>query len=194
MMIIPEGFCQINFRYINGENEHGGEWTFAAEIGLHDDPTEVANIMKAAYVDANFPAFQCPTWGVREVAVKFGPNITGPSGVSSGSVVAGTESGSSVPANTAVIVRKVTAAGGRAGRGRFYFPGIAENRVDGGGNIDGTYVDGLQTACGTFLADMVAAGLPPVLLHAAGSPITDPTPITALTVLSRCGTQRDRMR
>lgn len=127
-----------------------------------------------------------------DVKVNVGGVFVG--GASSAGPVAGTIAGfNSNVINSAVIVRKLTANIGRKYRGRMFVPplGLDESNLDPVGQIGGAARTAEQLRWDTFLAPNLAGGHPIVLLH------TDvalaPTPITALLVAGRVGTQRRRL-
>jgi hypothetical protein len=119
--------------------------------------------------------------------------VTGPSALVS-SNIQGTGGSNGISSNVSYLVRKVTALGGRAGRGRMYLPGPTEADVNEAGAILGARVTSLQAALNDFLTQMVADGDGPVLLHGVGSPISTPTPITSFSLDTRAATQRRRLR
>lgn len=108
--------------------------------------------------------------------------------------IPGTNSGNSCPNNTAFLVRKVTAQGGRRGRGRMYWPGVPEGDVGPTGVLTSGALNDLGTACNLLKSNLEALlsvdGL--VLFHET-APFT-PTPITDLLHMPRVATQRRRMR
>jgi hypothetical protein len=117
-----------------------------------------------------------------------------------------------VPRNTALLVKKITARGGRRGRGRMFVPGITpEAQIDQAGNLSALFRDNLQTNQFNALfneLNLMSGG--PVLLHddqvvtsynsITGKPVygtIDPGPpdqITQLVVDPKAATQRRRMR
>jgi len=108
--------------------------------------------------------------------------------------IVGTLAGAVQSANSAVLVSKQTALGGRKGRGRFFFPwAVTENNVDPLGVIDAEHVAGLQTSMNDFLAAFASNGADLVLLHqdVVGAPA--PTPVTSLSVQALIGSQRRRL-
>jgi hypothetical protein len=116
------------------------------------------------------------------------------------STYTGTSSADKLPSNCAVIVEKVTARGGRRGRGRVYMPWwINEGNVDETGNIPLASRTPIKTAWDTFAAAMTAGpgaftASPLVLLHSAGSTaVPDPDPITGFVVDPIIGSQRRRL-
>jgi len=193
-VIIPSGYAQVNILFAGAQVPEGGEVTF----GCNPDPGvgppgNVAVIVATALDNANFTALMTPDTLVPTIRVKFGPNETGPSsefaygGQGSGS-------GDGVQPQVSVLTHKHTEFGGRAGRGRAYWPGAPESQVGGSGALAGGYATSWQTALDSFLDEMETELCPLVLLHGAGSPLTTPSPLTGWTVDSRVGTQRRRNR
>lgn len=116
------------------------------------------------------------------------------------SVRMGLGSSNSLPQNTAVLIRKNTARGGRQGKGRLYFPGVPEGNVDNIGNIASATRALWQGAADSFLFNLQNTGEPgegmddpmiPLLLH---NDLDDPDVITSLTVMPVVATQRRRLR
>ena len=109
----------------------------------------------------------------------------------------GTQGSASVPQNTATLIRKTTAVGGRRGRGRMFIPGIAESVVNNQGVLTTAAVDQFNVSAAllrvpsafTGDANVVDGG---VLFHESAP--TTPTAITALIVQTTCATQRRRLR
>lgn len=98
------------------------------------------------------------------------------------------------PPNVSILVKKSTAAAGRQGRGRIYWPVAGSAFSNNIGVLDGTTLAGLQAAFDDFLAGLDANGATMFLLHGAGLPITDPSEVTSLTVDPKVATQRRRLR
>lgn len=99
-----------------------------------------------------------------------------------------------LPPNCALLVRKITASGGRRGRGRFYLPGVIEAYADGAGLIDSGTIAILQTNAGTMLSNLLLdADIAQVVLLHSTAPFT-PTVITNFVVQNRLATQRRRLR
>jgi hypothetical protein len=112
-----------------------------------------------------------------------------------------TGTGAPLPQNCAVLVRKVTALGGRRNTGRMFIPGASEGSFTETGVFASGLLTGWQTAMDAFKAAVDAAtGVDAMyLLHSssvvpvpAGFP--EPTPVTALKVLPLLATQRRRLR
>jgi hypothetical protein len=125
--------------------------------------------------------------------VKLGPNDLGPAAEFS-SPATGGGSGSPAPPGISVLIRKQSAAGGRANRGRLFMPGIADEDMVAGGALASGIQAAFQGAADDLWGAMVAAELSPVVLHAANSPVTTPTPIVSLSVDAVVATQRRRQR
>jgi hypothetical protein len=106
---------------------------------------------------------------------------------------AGTSAADSPPSNCAVIVKKVTAAGGRKNRGRLFVPVgvLGEASVDASGFMSAGSRTAYQTQWDAAFAAMVSADLHPALFHSSALAAT---PITAFSVESQIGTQRRRLR
>lgn len=105
--------------------------------------------------------------------------------------VVGTQVGDTVPNILSVLVRKVTALGGRKNRGRMFVPPFQfeEQAVDANGNLAGANVTDLQDRWDAFELG-IDAGVQLVLLHS--DPLDTPTPITGFTVRPRLHRQTRR--
>lgn len=104
----------------------------------------------------------------------------------------GALSATTAPQNTAMLIRKISATGGRRGRGRMYVPGIDEAFVSNAGVITAGQVTAINTHAATFLTNLVAANNPMVILHDV--PEVTPSPVTGLLCQSLVATQRRRLR
>lgn len=193
-MEIPDGFAQANFIYGGTDQPSGAEWTMGFDVsGFSGSPTDLAEICVIAYNSNNLDQFHTSQTILQLVKVKFGPTATGPSG-EFGTTSPGTAAGSACPPQVAALIRKLTAFGGRAGRGRIYFPGVPEGQVSSGGILSDAWINNLPVEMATTMTQIELAPVNAVLLHGAGSPISTPTPITGFSVPARCVTQRRRNR
>jgi hypothetical protein len=98
-----------------------------------------------------------------------------------------------------VLVQKRTSRGGRAYRGRAFWPGVERNGVGADGIIAHATVVGMQTNWDDMFDGMIAAGYPNALMHQPRKgpppvPAESPTFINAYTVQPLIATQRTRMR
>lgn len=192
MAVIPIGFGQINYVFRGTGVPTGAEITLGFENNsASQDPAVLAGQAEAA-VGAIF-AQLTDEIGLDKVVVKLGPNATGPQGEVTGTWE-GLASGETVAPNTAALVKKGTALGGRQGRGRMYIPGIPENEVTGAGTLDGTFLDALQASVEFWMTELAGDGMNPALLRGPNSPALPPEEITSFSVDSKVATQRRRLR
>jgi hypothetical protein len=193
-MEIPTGYGQANFRFTGTAVPTGAEITLGIDVSAFSGtPTGAAQELADSWAATNIDAYQGTVIALTSISLKYGPTATGPTGEWTGSLP-GVGTGSGVTPNVALLVQKVTALGGRAGRGRLYLPGLAESHFDEGGNVSGTVVTGVTGAFEALRADLESKQLSPVLLHGEGSPITTPTPITEFVASGTGATQRRRLR
>lgn len=110
----------------------------------------------------------------------------------------GAQVGDPVPQNTAFLVHKRTATGGRGGRGRMYLPGVPEAQVNHVGALTGAAVTAGNLNLEQFRLDVNFAPTVTsmVLLHNSPGAYAAalPHPITALTLDTIVSTQRRRLR
>lgn len=193
MTVIPVGFAQANLLFGGVAQPNGAQVTLGLDIPTGTlTPGDVAALV-VSNVETNLMDQMANSTTFLLCLVKFGPTTTGasaewPSGM------AGSLPGDPAPPNTTYLVRKNTASGGRAGRGRMYLPGCTDPDVLQGGTLDPARRGGLQTAMNDFFDQLNTDSLGPVLLHGETSPLTTPTPIDSFTVDSVVATQRRRLR
>lgn len=193
-MEIPIGYAQVNLKFTGAAVPTGAEMAFGIDVsGTSDTPEEIGTAIAGAWTTALLPADQVTDIRLVSVLVKFGPNLTGPS-AEVPVLIIGESTDDSVPPNTSLLIRKITSDGGRAGRGRFFMPGISEEAVGGSGVIETANVEDYQEHWEDFAGLLALGDVPLVVLHTAGSPITTPSPVTSLIVEDRVATQRRRNR
>jgi len=96
----------------------------------------------------------------------------------------------------ALMLTKQTALGGRANRGRMYFPwAVSDTGVGENGAVQGSTLDNWQASCDEFLEQLTLSVPGPlidgaVILHS--SPSLAPTPITGMVPNPAIRTQRRR--
>jgi len=193
MAIIPSGYGQVNMKFTGSAVPSGAEVTFGVFFNIPHTLQQTATDVEAAWNSSNMDTTQTDEITLSSIGVKFGPNATGASGEFPFNRP-GTNTGAAVPPNTAVLYRKGTVAGGRAGRGRFYVPGMPEVNVDQSGDIIAAAHSSYQTASTAFLAALVASDLLMMVLHSPGSPIEQPVQVLTLLPDVRVATQRRRLR
>lgn len=106
---------------------------------------------------------------------------------------AGLGAGNCVPQNTAYLLRKRTALGGRRNRGRMFVPGVPEAAVSNAGELTAPTVSDINDVNDVFLASLATFLTPMVILH-RNDPFLPPTEVTALICQSTVATQRRRLR
>jgi len=194
-VIIPTGFglAKIKMRQLGAAEDMICTWGYDGDVA--EDPTvdaqEIHNILIAT--GRPFAAVQFSSlWKFNGVEC-IRQTLTGPiSGVSTGYINGGT-SLSTAPPNTALLLRKNTAHGGRMGKGRCFLPPlwIAENNLDEYGAWAGSNVTTAQALWTSALTALASSDCPVVLLHSDGS---TPDPVTSWTLQGVAATQRRRMR
>jgi hypothetical protein len=188
-MIIPVGFAQVavQFRYADGGRPQ--VITYGVELEGSDFGENRVQAIYDIWEDRYLPNITTNT-RLEQVTLKYGPVSTGPSFVAIGTAV-GASNEPIAPPNVTYLVKKVTNMGGRANRGRFFPPGVAEANVGNDGALSSGTVAALQPVFNNIRTDHAAADLPMVLLHSQSS---DPTPITSLVLDPLAATQRRRLR
>jgi hypothetical protein len=210
-LLIPPGFAQVTFnhQYVEGAepaictmgmdlNSYAGTLTAAAD----EIATAWSSIVR--FEMSNAVIF---LGAVLRVGVAGGEPATyeAPRNVNGQDVRA------QLTRNTSLLVKKVTARGGRRGRGRMFVPGLLpEFEVDQAGNLTAALIGGLQTVFNNLDTALTGIGGGMQLLHddqvvtsynpVTGKPVTStinpgpPDPVFQLVVDPRAATQRKRMR
>jgi hypothetical protein len=195
-MIIPDGYAQVNLIWGGVSLPLGAQITFGVttDSPASEDPAEIADVIRTAWAATTLKTLYSSTVSMTGILVKLGPNDTGPSGLFAGTG-AGTAGNEMTTPNVAVLVQKNTAFGGRSGRGRMFLPFLQENSVSSAGVItEGTRTT-YQTQLNAFRTAIATEGQTMTLLHGGhGGAITEPIPITSLSVSPTAATQRRRLR
>lgn len=192
--IIPPGFALANFQFsITGDPELmvcGLGFDISSFVG--DDQTLV-NTIDAAWA-LEMKTSVPNTVSIDDTVLYIGQDGGEPTVFTSQSApVAGTSSGSSVPPNVAVLIRKSSGVSGRANRGRMFFPGVSEGLVSPAGVLDSALITQIQGDINSAVAAWASDLLYPVILHTTGSTLP-PTPIVSFSIDSKVGSQRRRLR
>lgn len=209
-MIIPINFGQVTHIFAGSGVPLGAAVSYGFNNGAGVSALSAANEFHDNWGDNVQPAL-VQNVDLVQTIVKLGPNEIGASAVASGTRGGADLSAQAAP-NVAYLVHKVTAVGGRRGRGRMYLPGVDETVVTQGGNIDPAKVTELNTGLGLFEARATAGNLGLVLLHAPATvwslvdgqprripdptdpPVPAPYSITDLVPSGVVATQRRRLR
>lgn len=187
--MIPLGFGQVNFRLGGNGLPNGGEVTVGFQNQSDLDTDFIASFFGGAWND-NLDAVLPTNVTLLTILAKLGPDATGPfSEVAANSV--GNRAAGEVNPQMALLVQKRTALGGRANRGRLFFP-VGESDVENGGLISTSLITAASTAFTGFFDDTAGGALPLYVLHKNSPPV--PTIITSLAPQSRSATQRRRNR
>lgn len=203
-MFIPPGDVALFIRW----NLTGDPEPMFTTIGYSStlDPTLITTATINAF-DASFYGFcaadMSAEWSLGPSHVLVGQDGGPPLKVSGNTTSAvGTASGSTVPQNTAILVRKIGALSGRENSGRMYIPGVIESFVGPSGLLSTAAIGVWQANVNTLMPDGVPVGIlwpgadssdtDAVVFHATASPA--PSPIAALQVQALVATQRRRLR
>ena len=188
-LIIPSGFAQVTHFFSGAALPNGAAMTYGVtQGGAVSAPTDCA-FLHDALAD-HLAVYWADAISLTTTRLKLGPNATGPffefTDARPGALTA-----DPLPPNCCYLIEKQTALGGRAGRGRMYMPGVAEDGVlDGGAQLPAR-VSALNRALATWWNVIVNEGLIPQLFHSASS---DPTEITDFNCDPVVATQRRRLR
>lgn len=193
-MIIPNGFASVQVPLLSTALTRLAYITFGVRNDeLGSDPNVLANGVQTAMQGAGSFLSRLDngvTAGPTEVAL--GTAAPDPLLGVANFTVTGTRSVSSPSPNVAVLVRKLTALGGRMNRGRFFIPWYAdESALDEGGRLSTLERQATQDALTVFLAALTTTELPMVVLHATS--LSTPPIVTALSVDGLVATQRRRL-
>lgn len=108
--------------------------------------------------------------------------------------ISGTVSGDCLPPNVAYLAKKLTATGGRKGRGRWFHPGVPETASSVGGTLTGTSVAGVPAAFASFLTKCDEDDIELRISRSASPILWTQNAITSLVVDQKLATQRRRLR
>lgn len=198
MSIVPPGFAEVSLGFTRSGDPEPMYNVWG--VDLNDLPPEeygdlgpdFGNAFMAACVEAIDDSIV-----LTNIKVRIG-NDGDPFVFEFAANIPGTDSYSIVPQNTAILVRKLSALGGRKGRGRAFLPWVSETSVSDAGVLTPTYVTAWQANMDDFITnrlDSAGTGLSVdlglVILH---NDATVPTPVTNLIVDPMVATQRRRLR
>ena len=194
--IIPPLYAEA--RFIQRMTGDPDPWICTLGIDCTSTPggfQEVADDLKAAWT-SRILIGQQNTLRLERVDLAVGQDGGEPVIFTSPGGAQGGLAGNVLPQNCAVLVQKRTDLGGRRNRGRMFVPAmLGENVVDNVGVITPAARTDFQTQFNNFYADIIAAGVDPVILHSEGlSTVPAPTPIDNFLVDGVIATQRRRLR
>lgn len=122
--------------------------------------------------------------------LKVGPENIGPT-LQAPMNVPGDQGETLVPANVSMLVRKTVPAVSARFAGRIFYPGAAQSTLQNAGTWNSSAHTQYQTAWTTFMADLVAMDVNPVILPKSSS---DPRSVGSFDVQVKPATQRRRLR
>jgi hypothetical protein len=195
-LIIPPGYAQAVLKWqLTGDPELMVSTIGYDVSGAGGDFNAFADGLAATYYAAFGAAGRLSVYTFKGVTLYVGQDGTPPTVYESiVTGAAGTNAGNPPPSNCAMLMRKLTALGGRRGRGRSYLPpfALAETDVTATGAITEAVRSGIESN----LTGWLVTSREPVLLHSDGglTPAPAPTPITSIKLDSIIATQRQRMR
>lgn len=192
--IIPPGFAQV----LHPLQLSGASRSMLVTYGIsvEDAPTVVTvNAIHNAF-EGEWDDFMSSAVSFLPTIVRVGQDGGDPVTITSTVAVSQGASGSTYfPPNTAMLIKKQTAAGGRRNRGRMFMPFVVpESGADNSGQIDPAFLSGRQAAATAWLGSLTTITNVGnmVILHSEGP--STPTTVTGLSVDPLLATQRKRMR
>lgn len=189
------GYADCSLQLIHSSMSRPSYVTFGVDPVDTDPVLVAASIISAIGGAGTFQGMVDTTLTIRSVRVALG--VDGAEDLIAETAISlpGLKSGTMLPPNSAMLLHKRTARGGRRGRGRMYVPwAIGATEVDEAGVIAGATVTAQQTKATAFLSALGSNGVPMVVLHDPGLTATGPpNPVTSLLVDARVGTQRRRL-
>jgi hypothetical protein len=191
-MEIPTGWAQVNLVFGGPGAPRGAQVVYGAQLvggGALTTPQDYADFARTAWETDIHPGLMSGLIFV-EARVKFGPNATGLDATATSNTAGGLAVSGEAP-QVAVLIRKITAQGGRQGKGRMFLPGIPETSVSGGVVEQGT-INVLDANFADWLAAHSLANFPVALLHQEAG--ISPFIVTEMFTQNIIATQRRRIR
>jgi len=200
-VVVPTGYAQVTLNWVNSTGDSNYSTVLACQH-TSAGANEIADTFSTAWQTHLQPA-QDTNMELTEIVVKVGPS-TGPTPGLQVEIpvnMFGANAGSLAPPNCTLLVRKLSLFGGKANRGRNYWPGfVFDNQVDELGRLDPAIVTAMQGSMVDFFAALgsgngaATALCPAVILHDESSPATSPVLVSAVQVDPMIGSQRRRIR
>jgi hypothetical protein len=193
MSVIPEDYGESATQFRATGTSTYGVVVLGHSFGIGvPSPVDGANAIHDSWQAMDIMAILSSAWQLESVKLTI-MTASGPvSGFDTRSPLTGTNGAGAAAPNVALLVRKSTDQGGRAGRGRMYIPGMDELDV----GVDGIITPAMVTLSGTVFGDMIndfsTNDVPLRLLHSSGGPA--PAVVTGLSVDTTVATQRRRLR
>lgn len=199
MLAIPPGFVHVAIEHVaDGDPD---PWYVTFGVDISDDEGDVPDIV-GTIIAAYRNSIGSQIWSgvnITGAQVAVGTEFEEPLRmfVNNPGTVAGGQSGTFLPQNCALLVKKNTAVGGRRNQGRMFIPSIvSEGACNNVGQIDSGALNTYQTQATAFLnvINDPLTNMQMVILHNDPPGELGPTPVTSLTVSNTISTQRRRLR
>jgi len=185
-LLIPTGYAQASVHYdFEGHATDDGRVVFGILAAAYDQ--SLAQLIFASWRDS-FDVVTSNDCVFLRAEIRTSDDLVF---VSTGIAASGTVGGGMAPPNTAYLLRKVTALGGRKHRGRSYVPGVPRSYIDGAGGLTTATTAAVQGGADDFLAFLGAADVSMQLLHTGTE---TPDEVTAWQADHLVATQRRRLR
>lgn len=194
-VLIPVGEGQVAVHLRNAASSKDCVWTMGY-VNPTDEPPENTASGFAGSLNAAGCPYQASKMGTDWVFLKVVATLmtsTGPLSGEYSAAIVGTLSQDTPSLNLSMLAKKITARGGRSGRGRAYLPivGIDESDIDSMGYIGPSVYSAQKALWDTWLPSLDSVDIVPVLHHEAGGA---GDPIRSFILEDQCATQRRRMR
>lgn len=193
-MPIPTGFCEVSYIHaaVGSTNPMVCVWGHNYPGDTVAGFTSVAHALNDIWGE-NMLLNMSDDISLQETVVRVGQDGAPTIQSYSGGSFAGGMSASMLPNNTASLIKKGTALGGRRGRGRCYLPPVGEEQA-ALGRLNSDIVTFLGVNTASWLNDLETVDLGPVLLHTGTGTLPPPSPVISLSVDPLLATQRRRLR
>lgn len=188
-MDIPIGYSMVRHYFTSAAVSREAMLSYGIVGSGGMTPTEAAEALYEAW-DAMANQTQHSSAVQQRCEVQVGPSPAGPTGIATGASVGG-QGGAAMSPQVAILVKKLTAFGGRSQRGRFYIPFVSEDQVDGAGHLTITAQESANLGIDNWVAALDTLTITPVLLHEGSG---DPTIITDWVLNPIVATQRKRLK
>jgi hypothetical protein len=194
MPTVP-GYADVSLELVNAALTRPAYVTFGVDPTATDPAIIAADVYNAVTYAGSFMSIIDTQVTLVSVRVSYGTDGSADLVFVQPSTAVGGNSGTSLPPNNAALIHKVTARGGRRGRGRMYIPWcLALADAGEGGAITSARQTALNNAMAVLKTRLETASTPMVLLHNPGhTSMGAPDLVTALRADNLIGTQRRRV-
>ena len=199
-VIVPEGDVTITSVWTNENSPKECTWSFGmtpiVAVPTSSSVEDLLDDIATIFTNVTNGPFQAPLYSNEwTFAALVGTLMTdtGPIPIVRAIGASGTRNEDPIPINCAFLLNKVTARGGRTGKGRAYIPPawIDESLVNSGGQVVSPGFGTRSTYMDAALVSLTTEAWGPVLHHSDGSP---GTAITGWNLSTTIATQRRRLR